>query len=170
VRLPIYQGESDWADECVKLGELVLGNLTVERRAEVPIEVTFELSNEGTLSVRAVDTTTGMAEAIRVDSRTTLSTQEVERLSVEEAQYAQGQAAQDRTSAARSFQRLVEKAERLARALEKGAKENPSPEADAVVGQAKALVAKGRVALKQQDSARMAEVRQALEQLVALDG
>ncbi len=74
-RLPIFQGESEWADECTKLGELVLGDLTVERRADVPIEVTFELSNEGTLSVRAVDTTTGLGEAIRIDARTTLQPQ-----------------------------------------------------------------------------------------------
>ena len=168
VRLPIYQGESDWADECVKLGELVLGNLTVERRADVPIEVTFELSNEGILSVRAVDTTTAMAEAIRVDSRTTLSPQEVERLSTEQAQYALAQSAKDKKSAARTFQRVLEKAERLVRLLEKSAKENPSPEADVVVGQAKAAVAQGRIALKQQDTEQMSEVTKTLGRLVAL--
>jgi molecular chaperone DnaK len=167
-RLPIYQGESDWADECVKLGELVLGNLTVERRADVPIEVTFELSSEDIVSVRAVDTTTGMAEATRVESRTTLSTQEVEKLSAEQAQYAQAQSEKDRRASARAFQRVLEKAERLVRVLEKGAKENPSAEADEVVGKAKALVAQGRVLLKQDDTARMAEVKTSLEQLVAL--
>jgi molecular chaperone DnaK len=94
-RLRIYQGESELADECAKLGELVLENLTVEHRADVPIEVTFELSNEGTLSVRAVDTTTGMAEAIRMDSRTTLSAQEIDKLTAEQAHYERTQAAKD---------------------------------------------------------------------------
>ena len=31
-RIPVFQGESDWADECTKLGEVVLTDLTVERR------------------------------------------------------------------------------------------------------------------------------------------
>lgn len=168
VRLPVYQGESEWADECTRLGELVLSELNVERRADVPIEVTFELSNEGMLSVRAVDTTTGMAEAIRVDARTTLAPQEVEKLSAEQAQYAQQQAEKDKQLAIASFPRVLDKAERLARLLEKSAEENPSPEADAVVGQVKALLAQGRIAVKLGDTARMAEVTRTLEQLITL--
>lgn len=167
-RLPIFQGESEWADECTRLGELLLGELTVERRGEVPIEVTFELSNEGTLSVRAVDTTTGMAEAIRVDARTTLAPGEVDRLSKEQAQYAEAQAERDRQFAIAAFPRVLDKAERLARLLEKSAEENPGPEADAVVGEVKALLAQGRIAVKSGDATRMAEVTRSLEQLVAL--
>ena len=167
-RLPVYQGESEWIDECTKLGELVLSELTVERRADVPIEVTFELSNEGTLSVRAVDTTTGMAEAIRIDARTTLAPQEVEKLSEEQAQYADAQAQKDRAVALQSFPRVLDKAERLVRLLEKSAEENPSPEADAVVGEVKSLLAQGRIAVKVGDTTRMAEVTRTLEQLVAV--
>jgi molecular chaperone DnaK len=168
VRLPIFQGESEWADECTRLGELVLAELNVERRADVPIEVTFELSNEGMLSVRAVDTTTGMAESIRIDARTTLAPQEVEKLSAEQAQYAQAQSEKDKQLAIASFPRVLDKAERLARLLEKSAEENPSPEADEVVGQVKALLAQGRIAVKLGDAARMAEVTRTLEQLIAL--
>jgi molecular chaperone DnaK len=166
-RLPVYQGESDWADECSRLGEVVLSELIVEQRGEVPIEVTFELSNEGTLSVRAVDTTTGMAEAIRIDARTTLAPQEVERLSREQAQYAEEQSEKDRQLAISAFPRVLDKAERLCRLLEKSAQENPSSEADAVVGEVKSLIAEGRIAIKVGDGARMAEVTRLLEQLVA---
>src|SRR5205814_2007439 len=49
-RIPVYQGESEYSDENAKLGELVLHDLNVVNRADVPIEVAFELSNEGTLS------------------------------------------------------------------------------------------------------------------------
>ncbi|MEW6435449.1 MAG: Hsp70 family protein [Myxococcota bacterium] len=166
-RLPVYQGESDWADECTKLGELVLGDLTVERRSDVPIEVTFELSNEGLLSVRAVDTTTGIAESIRIDARTTLQPQEVERLEQEQAAYASEQAEKDKQLALQAFPRILDKAERLVRLLEKSAEENPSPEADAAVGQVKALLAQGRIAVKVGDAARMAEVTRLLERVVA---
>ncbi|MGV3620164.1 MAG: Hsp70 family protein [Archangium sp.] len=166
--IPVFQGESEWADECTRLGELVLGDLTVERRADVPIEVTFELSNEGTLAVRAVDTTTGIAEAIRIDARTTLQPQEVDKLSQEQADYAAQQQAKDKEQVLGTFPRVLDKAERLVRILEKSAEENPSPEADAVVGQVKALLAQGRIAVKLGDTSQMAEVTRLLENLVAL--
>ncbi|PZR05948.1 MAG: molecular chaperone DnaK [Archangium gephyra] len=166
--IPVFQGESEWADECTRLGELVLGDLTVERRADVPIEVTFELSNEGTLAVRAVDTTTGIAEAIRIDARTTLQPQEVDKLSQEQADYAAQQQEKDKQQVLGAFPRVLDKAERLVRILEKSAEENPSPEADAVVGQVKALLAQGRIAVKLSDTTQMAEVTRLLESLVAL--
>jgi len=167
-RIPVYQGESEWADECTRLGELVLGDLNVERRADVPIEVTFELSNEGTLSVRAVDITSGIAESIRIDARTTLQPQEVDKLQKEQADYAATQTEKDKQSMLETFPRVLDKAERLVRILEKSAEENPSPEADAVVGEAKALLAQGRIAVKLRDTTQMAEVTRLLESLVAV--
>ncbi|MCU0697084.1 MAG: Hsp70 family protein [Myxococcaceae bacterium] len=167
-RIPVYQGESDFADECTKLGEVVLHELNVVNRADVPIEVSFELSNEGTLSVRAVDTTTGMAEALRIEARTTLSTSEVDSLKAEQAAYSEAQAEKDKALAIQTFPRVLDKAERLVRLLEKSAEENPSPEADTAVGQVKALLAQGRVAVRLQDTGQMAEVTRLLERLVAL--
>ncbi len=166
-RLPVYQGESEWADECTKLGALVLNELEVENRGDVPIEVTFELSNEGTLSVRAEDQSTGLAEAIRIDARTTLSKEEVEKLQAEQAAYAATQGEKDKKAAVEAFPRILDKAERLVRLLEKSAEENPSPEAEAVVGRVKALLAQGRVAIKLNDAGQMAEVTRTLEQLVS---
>jgi molecular chaperone DnaK len=167
-RIPIYQGESEFSDECTRLGEVVLSELRVVNRSDVPIDVAFELSSEGTLSVRAVDTTTGMAEAIRIEARTTLNQTEVDSLSQEQAAYSQQQAEKDKVLAISGFPRVLDKAERLVRLLEKSAEENPSPEADSAVGQVKALLAQGRVAVKLGDTAQMAEVTRLLERLVAL--
>jgi molecular chaperone DnaK len=167
-RIPVFQGESEWADECTRLGEVVLSDLSVVRRADVPIEVSFELSNEGTLAVRAVDTTTGIAEALRIEARTTLSQTEVDSLSNEQAQYSKQQAEKDKVQAIATFPRVLDKAERLVRLLEKSAEENPSPEADTAVGQVKALLAQGRVAVKLGDTTQMAEVTRLLERLVTL--
>ncbi len=167
-RIPVFQGESEWADECTKLGEVVLGDLTVERRSDVPIEVTFELSNEGTLSVRAVDTTTGIAEAIRIDARTTLAPQELDKLAQEQAEYANQEAEKNKDQVLKAFPRVLDKAERLVRILETSAAENPSPEANAVVGQVQALLTQGRIAVKLGDAGQMAEVTRLLESFLAL--
>jgi molecular chaperone DnaK len=167
-RLPVFQGESEWADECTRLGELVLADLKVEARGDVPLEVTFELSNEGTLSVRAVDLSTGLAEAIRIDARTTLAKDELDKLAAEQANYAQAQAQKDKDAVLAAFPRVLDKAERLVRLLERSAEENPSPEAEAVVGEVKALLAQGRVAVKLNDTTQMVEVTRTLEKLVAV--
>ncbi len=136
----MFQGESDWADECTKLGEVLLTDLTVVRREDVPIEVTFELSNEGTLTVRAVDTTTGVAEALKIDARTAMQPAEVEKLSAEQVAYQEEQGAKDKSNAIEAFPRILDKAEKLVRLLEKSAEENPSAEAQAAVGQMRVLL------------------------------
>jgi len=167
-RMSVFQGDSDYSNECTKLGEVTLTDLHVERRGDVPIEVTFELSAEGTLSVRAVDTTTGMGEALRIDARTTLAPAEVDRLQAEQSKYASEQGDRDKKLALTAFPRILDKAEKLARLLEKSAQENPGPEAEAVVGEVRALLAKGQAALKSTDTSAMADVARTLERLFAV--
>ncbi|MBX7099671.1 MAG: Hsp70 family protein [Myxococcaceae bacterium] len=166
-RIPVYQGEADLAADCTLLGEVVLTDLKVDRRSDVPIEVTFELTAEGTLSVRAIDGSTGIAEAIRIDARTTLQPAEVERLQTEQLTWAGEQGQKDKAAALQAFPRILDKAERLALLLEKTAQESPSPEADEVVGQLQALIARGRAGLEGEDAAVMAEVTRSLEALLS---
>jgi molecular chaperone DnaK len=166
VKIPVYQGESDYADENARLGELVLSELSGIRRSDVPIEVTFELSSEGTLSARAVDTTTGVAEAIRIDARTTLAPQELEQLQTEQGAYATLQGEKNRAAALDHFPRMLDKAERLVQLLQKTDGE-PSAETQAAVGNLQSVIAQGRAALKAEDLAQMAEVTRVLEKLFA---
>jgi molecular chaperone DnaK len=164
--IPVFQGESDWVDECTRLGEVTLTELSVGERQDVPIEVKFELSNEGILTVRAVDTTTGIAQAVRIEARTALQPGEVEKLAAEQGAYQEEQGAKDRASAVSAFPRILEKAERLVGILEQSAHENPSDEARAAVGQLRVLVDQGRIALKASDIAQMGEVTRMLERLI----
>jgi molecular chaperone DnaK len=165
-RIPIYQGEGDTAEENSKLGELVLRDLATGSRADVPIEVTFELSSEGTLSVRAIDTTTGLAEAIRIEARTDLSGGELEKLRQEQAAHAKAASARDAENSVDQFKKVIDKAEKLARMLEASATENPSEGATAAVANVRSLIDAGRAALKAQDSAQMANVTRMIEKLV----
>ncbi len=63
-RISIFEGEHETAAENAKLGEVVLKNLEVAQRAETPLEVVFELSSEGTLTVKATDLNTGTFEQL----------------------------------------------------------------------------------------------------------
>ncbi len=164
-RIPVYQGESDNAQEDARLGELVLHDLPVAQRGEVPIEVTFELSSEGTLSVRAVDVTTGLAEGIRIEARPILAPAEVDRLRREQSEVEKPARAALQEKASAELERALERARKLARLLERSAQENPSDEAAAAVGRIHALIASGEAALKNNDLSAMAEVRRVVESL-----
>jgi molecular chaperone DnaK len=164
-RIAIYEGESEWCDENHKLGEVLLSDLTVNDRAELPIEVTFEIASDGTLSVRAIDLTTGMAEALRIEARTELSKAEEDRLAREEAVYASERQAKDAKEVGPRFLRLLERSEKLARMLEQSAKENPSAEAHDAVAAVKMLIDLGRAAFRAGDVEQMAQVRKKLLKL-----
>jgi molecular chaperone DnaK len=99
-------------------------------------------------------------------ARTTLSSTEVDALQAEQAAYSKDQAEKDKALALQTFPRVLDKAERLVRLLEKSAEEEPSAEADTAVGEVKALLAQGRVAVRLGDTAQMAEVTRLLERLV----
>ncbi len=81
-RLPILQGESTRATENAQLGELKLEGLKGDTRAQ--IEVRFDLSVDGTVSVSARDRTTGQEQSARIIARADLREEERQRLQKEE--------------------------------------------------------------------------------------
>ena len=111
---------------------------------------------------------TPVGEALRIDARTTLAPAEVDRLKDEQHRYATEQGEKDKQLALTTFPRILDKAEKLARLLEKSAQENPGPEAEAVVGEVRALLAKGKAALKATDTPAMADVTRTLERLFSV--
>jgi molecular chaperone DnaK len=166
-RIPIYQGESEFQDENHKLGEVVLRNLQAGHRADTQIEVTFSLSSESILSVRAMDLRTGLAEQVRLEARPSLPGPEAEKLSQEQAQYASVKAQEDVKQQEEKFRKLLERGEKLARLLQRNARENPSPEADAAVGTVRSLLDTGRAALQAGNIEQCAMVARQLTQLLS---
>jgi molecular chaperone DnaK len=166
-RIPIYQGEAEFQNESHKLGEVVLRNLANGYRAETQIEVTFALSSEGTLSVRAMDLRSGMAEQVKLEARTSLPAPEAEKLSQEQAQYASVRAQEDAKATEEKFRKLLERAEKLARLLQRSADENPSPEAVAAVGTVRSLLDTGKAALQAGNSEQCAFVTRQLTQMLS---
>jgi molecular chaperone DnaK len=164
VRIPIFQGEGEFQDDNHKLGEVVLRNLQVGNRADTQIEVTFALSSESILSVRAVDLRTGLAEQVRLEARTSLPGPEAHKLSQEQARYASAQAWED---AQEKLRKLLERGEKLARLLQRSAQENPSPEADAAVTTVRGLLDTGNAALQAGNAEQCATVARQLTQVLS---
>jgi molecular chaperone DnaK len=80
VRIMVLQGDAAQADENELLGEFVLDGLRSARRGEVKIEVLFDISADGIVSVSAQDTETGRAQAITVTASSGLTEDEIKEM------------------------------------------------------------------------------------------
>lgn len=67
VRVAICQGEESRFDANQALGEVVLSNLPPLPRGKVQVRVSFMISSDGTLEVKAVDQSSGREQATRID-------------------------------------------------------------------------------------------------------
>ena len=59
VKIRVYQGDSNRADECAMLGEFEFSGFKKADRGEVKIQVTFEIDSDGIVQVSALDAETG---------------------------------------------------------------------------------------------------------------
>src|SRR5499427_11741 len=80
VKILVLQGESDRAEENELLGEFILTGLRRAPKGEVEIEVTFEISADGIVSVSAKDLETGLKQAITVTATSGLTEDEIRRM------------------------------------------------------------------------------------------
>ncbi len=162
-RIEIFQGDGETRDQNAKLGEVLLGDLRTRTRSEVPLEVTFELSSEGTLSVRAMDLSSGLSQVVKLEQRTELSAAEVKQLRAEQKAYHKSASAPE-VQAMRSFADLLARGEQLSRALSEAL---PAERADeALVESVRRLVALGRSAFRSGNRQQMAEVTRRLTTLM----
>ena len=80
VKILVLQGESERAEENELLGEFVLTGLRRAQRGEVEIEVTFHISADGIVSVKARDLETGQEQSITVTATSGLTEDEIRRM------------------------------------------------------------------------------------------
>jgi molecular chaperone DnaK len=77
VKILVLQGESDRAEENELLGEFILTGLRRAPRGEVEVEVTFTISADGIVSVKAKDLETGLEQSITVTATSGLTEDEI---------------------------------------------------------------------------------------------
>src|SRR5262245_10252449 len=87
VKILVLQGESDRAEENELLGEFILTGLRRAPRGEVEIEVTFHISADGIVSVKANDLETGLEQSITVTATSGLTEDEIRRMIDENKDY-----------------------------------------------------------------------------------
>ncbi len=78
VKIRVYQGESNRADECEMLGEFEFGGFRIGYRGEVKIEVTFEIDSNGIVNVAACDVETGQKASTTISLSSGLSDADIQ--------------------------------------------------------------------------------------------
>ena len=80
VKIRVLQGESDTATENDLLGEFVLSGIRPAPKGEPEVEVSFDIDNNGIVSVSARDLATGKEQSITVNATGTLSDEEISQI------------------------------------------------------------------------------------------
>lgn len=86
-KIMVLQGEDPKAEGNELLGEFLLTGLPLRPRGEVEIEVIFDISADGIVSVSARDLQTGMRQSITVTATSGLTDEEVSRMMEQNADY-----------------------------------------------------------------------------------
>jgi molecular chaperone DnaK len=87
VKIMVFQGESKVAADNELLGEFILTGLREASRGEVEIEITFEISADGIVSVAARDRETGRQQSIVVTATSGLTEDEIQSMAEENKDY-----------------------------------------------------------------------------------
>jgi len=80
VKILVLQGESERAEENELLGEFILTGLRRAPKGEVEVEVTFHISADGIVSVKAKDLETGVEQSITVTATSGLTEDEIKKM------------------------------------------------------------------------------------------
>lgn len=89
VEIHVIQGERPMAADNKSLGRFILDGIPPAPRGLPQIEVTFDVDANGILTVKAKDKTTGKEQSIRIEARSSLSKEDIERMQKDAAMHAE---------------------------------------------------------------------------------
>ncbi len=79
VKIRVYQGESNRADDCEMLGEFEFAGFRIGYRGDVKIDVTFEIDSNGIVNVSATDQETGQRTSTTISLSSGLSEGDIQK-------------------------------------------------------------------------------------------
>ena len=167
VKILVMQGESDRAEENEVLGEFVLTGLRKAASGEVEIDVTFDISADGIVSVKALDLETGKAQSITVTATSGLTEEEISRMVAENQDYSVAVKKTDDEDGRREIiRRNIREIERLMPVVQEKLAGN-SLGGDALARAQQALEA-GRTAVQSSSGAMLASSAEALDRTLSV--
>ena len=88
VEVHVVQGERPMAGDNKSLGKFMLDGIPPAPRGMPQVEVTFDVDANGILNVKAKDKTSGKEQSIRIEARSSLSKDDIERMKKEAEMHA----------------------------------------------------------------------------------
>ena len=108
VEIHIVQGERAMANDNKSLGRFILDGIPPAPRGMPQVEVTFDVDANGILSVKAKDKATGKEQSIRIEARSGLSKEQIEKMQKEaEAHAGEDQKKKDLVEAKNLAEQLI---------------------------------------------------------------
>ncbi len=167
VKILVFQGEHDRADENELLGEFVLSGLRRAARGEVEVEVTFAISPDGLVSVGAKDLETGQEQSITIVSSSGLTEAEIQRMAGENREYLVALRQEETVEQARQeLEKLVDEALKMMPRVETMLAGTPfgGDSLRSVQG----VVAEAQAAIDRRDGAEIARMAEPLQRTVKM--
>ncbi len=168
VRIAVLQGASEKAIENELLGEFVLAGIRPALRGEVEIEVNFDISADGIVSVSARDMVTGQCQSITVTATSGLTEDELKQILEENVDELL-----ERKQAVSDFERRRETTEKIIREIEALVPAVTAALARSrfgkdAVNKAEAVVQRARAAMLVRDGAQLGNLDEQLERTLQL--
>jgi molecular chaperone DnaK len=161
VDIKVYQGERPIAADNMLLGQFRLDGIPPAPRGVPQIEVTFDIDANGILNVNARDKSTGKEQKVTITASTNLSKDEVDRLVKEAERHAAEDRRRRELAEARNLaDAVIYQAEKVIR--ETGYRLSPDDQ-----GRLESQINDLRQAMSGDDLARIRQLTQSLEQVVA---
>jgi molecular chaperone DnaK len=168
VRIAVLQGASEKAIENELLGEFVLAGIRPARRGEVEIEVNFEISADGIVSVSARDTVTGQRQSITVTATSGLTEDELKKIMDENVDelLERKQESSDFERRRAAVEKVIQQIEALVPAVTAAlARSRFGKDA---VHKAEAVVERARTAIRARDAAELGTLEEQLDRTLQL--
>ena len=162
VKIVVFQGEADRAEENELLGEFVLSGLRKAPKGDVEVEVTFEISADGIVGVAARDTETGTEQHITVTATSGLTEAEIERMANENQEFLVSSRAEEEVEKERQrIEKLVHEAESLLPKVEEVLSGTPFGQDS--LDNVRLILDDARAAVERRDAAALEQVAEPLE-------
>ena len=162
VKIVVLQGESEIANQNEMLGEFILTDLPAGKRGTVEVDVTFDISPDGIVSVFAKDKATGRQQSIKVTASGRMSEDELQRVLAQNEEFA---VAEKNTEAFQTLRNDVERHLREIDALVPRVREflSASDFGDDALKKVDTQKERAKRAIQMQDLPALKDVREKLE-------
>jgi molecular chaperone DnaK len=161
VKIVVFQGESDRAEENELLGEFVLSGLRKAPKGEVEVDVTFEISADGIVGVSAQDKETGTEQHITVTATSGLTEAEIERMANQNQEFLVSSRAEEEVEKERQrIEKLVHEAEGLLPKVEEVLSGTPFGQDS--LDNVRLILDDARAAVERRDAAALEQVAEPL--------